>query len=132
MRSRICRVWPWMSWLVSAAVSPATKTRSPWTTQRLMRGPGGWVISMRRMSAIASSPLAVKGDRVWPARQAKKSASVPVIDDALWMGVDAVGDERLVADDTEPVHPAGRDRDRHPWRHRDRAGLAVEPGFAAP
>src|SRR5438067_12742529 len=40
-----CRVWPCTSWLVSAAVSPARKTRSPCTTARLMRGLGGWVMS---------------------------------------------------------------------------------------
>src|SRR6266851_1543962 len=141
MRSRIWRVCPCTSWLVSAAVRPARNTRSPCTTARVMRGPGGWVMSMRRISAM-----------VFPSRTANRHGSVArrrregklsrgrrvvlVVDDALRVCVDAVGDEGLVADDAETMHLAGRDRDRHPWHHRDRALFAPiwpnQPGFAPP
>src|SRR5665213_2748927 len=84
-----------------------------------MRGPGGWVVSMRRTamgSLLGLFDLAGSG--------------VFVADDALAVGVDAVGDEGPVAGDAEAVDAAGGDRDRHPRRHLGRARLAVEPGFA--
>src|SRR5437879_1716247 len=109
MRSRICRVCPDTSWLVSAAVRPARKTRSPWTTARVMRGPGGWVMSMRRMSAMGVPPGC--GDRPSVARPRREGKApvlrrvVLVVDDALAEGVQAKGDERLIADDPEGVRP---------------------------
>src|ERR1700676_2208439 len=154
MRSRICVVWPLMSWLVSAAVRPARKTRSPCTTARLMRGPGGWVMLMRRTAGMGSLIAAMFCPAVWPARSGKggrfrgvrshrpgqlrignpisRLGLVLVIDDALPEGVDAERHQLLVADDAEGMRPVRRQHHRHTGFERYSTLFAVEPGFAAP
>src|SRR5215831_20482144 len=60
--SRICLVWPLMSCVASLAVSPARYTVLSRTTQRLIRGPGGWVKS-KRLMAIGWFPLSGGAER---------------------------------------------------------------------
>src|SRR6516164_11561449 len=100
-----------------------------------MRGPGGWVRS-KRLMAIGGLPGIEERSSVPPQRaEGKGSAGVGrrlgVVDDAFAEGVDAVGDERLLADRAERMHAAGREGNRDTGFEADDPVLTVEPGLAA-
>src|SRR5580692_7651930 len=93
-----------------------------------MRGPGGWVRS-KRVMAIVKSPLKVILKKKHSAGALRRR---DVVDDPLAVGVDAEGNEWLVAHYPEGMHPVCRYGDRHPGFHHYHTFVAIQPSLTTP